>query len=101
MASSSWLRNATIDRFITIRPPDRHPGQGFQEAQVKRPLLTIMPRLSVWYAHQCHSAAAKGRVFLDHSSGSHLFFRHWFRPVVARRYERASIILTLNLIFGS
>ena len=25
-ANSSWVRNATIGRFITIRPPARHPG---------------------------------------------------------------------------
>jgi hypothetical protein len=28
---------ATIDRFITTRPPDRHPGQGFREAQLFHP----------------------------------------------------------------
>jgi hypothetical protein len=29
----SWVRNATIRRFITIRPQARHPGYGFREAQ--------------------------------------------------------------------
>jgi hypothetical protein len=33
MASSGWLRNATIGRFTTIRAPARYPGQGFREAQ--------------------------------------------------------------------
>jgi hypothetical protein len=34
IASSSRVINATIGRFITIRPPARHPGQGFREAQL-------------------------------------------------------------------
>ena len=34
IASSSRVRNATIGRFITIRPAVRHPGQGFREVQV-------------------------------------------------------------------
>jgi len=34
ITSSSWLRNATIGRFITIRLRARHPGYSFREAQL-------------------------------------------------------------------
>jgi hypothetical protein len=29
IASSSWVRNATIGRFITTRSPERHTGKVF------------------------------------------------------------------------
>jgi len=31
IASSSWVRNATIGRFFTKHPQARHPGSGFRE----------------------------------------------------------------------
>ena len=54
--SRSQVRNATIGRFITIRPPARHPGSGFREAQ-ERP------------ADSSISLADKGAGSLPRSSG--------------------------------